>query len=135
VVRLPGGVVRWPRPPPPPPRECPRLLSRLPATHTQCCIATREMENKGRDPSGILSISSQRGWCRTSQFTRLQSTRVPTPLSHPFINCNVLHVSLYEDSQNIPCATPKRGGGGRVISLTVPYISDHHQGVCDVCNR
>jgi hypothetical protein len=35
VVRLPGGVVRWPRPPPPPPppREewPPRLLSLLPA--------------------------------------------------------------------------------------------------------
>jgi hypothetical protein len=39
----------------------------------------------------------------------LQSTRVRLP-SPPSIECNVLHESLSEEIQYIPCATPKRGG-------------------------
>jgi hypothetical protein len=40
---------------------------------------------------------------------RLQSIRVPTPLS-PSFKCNVLRESFSVDSQNIPCATLKKRG-------------------------
>jgi hypothetical protein len=40
---------------------------------------------------------------------RLQSTRVSLP-SPPSFKCNVLRESLSVDSQNIPCATLKKGG-------------------------
>jgi hypothetical protein len=44
---------------------------------------------------------------QANTVARLQSTeyRLPSP---PSIKCNVLRKSLFEDSQNIPCATLKR---------------------------
>jgi hypothetical protein len=74
----------------------------------------KEMENISIEvlPSGILSLSSQSGPCRT---LRLHRTRVQTIL-YPSIKCNVLRESLSEDSQNIPCATP-----GLVCNLCVQY--------------
>jgi hypothetical protein len=74
------------------------------------------MENIGKALStNILSLSSQRVRCRMSRLQdyRLQEYRLPSP---PSIKCNVLHESLSEDSQNIPCAT-KGVVGNLYISL------------------
>jgi hypothetical protein len=73
----------------------------------------REMENISRGqvlPSGILSLSSQRGRCRTPRLQdyRVQEYRLPSP---PSIKRNVLRESLYEDSQIIFLARHKREGG------------------------
>jgi hypothetical protein len=58
-------------------------------------------------PSGILSLSSQRVRCRTSQLQdyRVYEYRLPSP---PSVTCNELRESLTEDSRNISCATLKR---------------------------
>ncbi len=77
--------------------------------------------------SGIFSLSAQRGRCRTSWLTRLQDTRVQTPLSPLYgIKCNVLRESLSVDSQNNPCATLKRRGSW-VISKTNRTKPNHTQ--------
>jgi hypothetical protein len=44
--------------------------------------------------------------CRTSRLQDYRVTGVQTSFS-PSIKCNVLREGLSEDSQNIPCATPK----------------------------
>ncbi len=68
-------------------------------------------------PTGILSLSSQRGRCRTTRLQDHESARVQTPLS-PSIKCiaNVLRENLSEDSQNIPCETLQRQGS-RVVFI------------------
>jgi hypothetical protein len=74
-------------------------------------VRIREMENIQVEvlPSGILSLSTERGRCRTSQVQdyRVQEYRLPSSLS---FKCNVLRESRSVDSQNIPCATLKRRG-------------------------
>ncbi len=72
-------------------------------------------------PSSILSLSSQRGRCRTTRLQdyRVQEYRLIFP---PYIKCNVLRESLSEDSQNIPCATLKKKGSW-VISLFIYLIT------------
>ena len=66
-------------------------------------------------PSGILSLTAQRGRCRTSQLQdyRVHEYRLPSP---PSFKCNVLRESLSVDNQNIPCATLKKRGAW-VISV------------------
>jgi hypothetical protein len=66
-------------------------------------------------PSGILSLSAQRGRYRASRLQdyRVQEYRLPSP---PSIKCNVLREIFSVDSQNNPCATLKRRGS-RVISV------------------
>jgi hypothetical protein len=66
-------------------------------------------------PSGILSLSAQRGRCRTSRLQdyRVEEYRLPSPSS---FYCNVLRESLSVDSQNIPCAILTRRGSW-VISV------------------
>jgi hypothetical protein len=71
----------------------------------------REMENISTEvlPSGIFSLSSQMGPCRTLRLQdyRVQDYSSPFP---PLLNVMYcVRVSL-EDSQNIPCATLKRRG-------------------------
>ncbi len=68
------------------------------------------MENISRGPTfGYLSLSASRRRCRTSQLQdyTVREYRLPSP---PSFKCNVLRESLSVDSQNIPCATLKRGG-------------------------
>jgi hypothetical protein len=64
---------------------------------------------------GVLSLSSQRGRCRTTRLQDycVQEYRLSCPTSS---KCNVLRKSLSEGSQNIPCATLKRRGSW-VISI------------------
>jgi hypothetical protein len=74
------------------------------------------MENISKGPTFGDSVTIHtEGSMQDITVARLQSTRVQTPLS-PSFKCNVLHESLSEDSQNIPCATPKRRGSW-VISV------------------
>ncbi len=73
---------------------------------------------------GILSLSLQRGQCRTTRkTTEYNSTDSPSLSS---VKCNVLRESLSEDSLNIPCATLKRRGSWSwVISLYLWfYVQD-----------
>ena len=88
-------------------------------------------------PSSILSLSSQRGRCRTTRLQdyRIQEYRLTSP---PYIKCNVLRESLSEDGQNIPlCNTKEKvvvgnlfislveadGGGGHPCTPTHPRSS------------
>jgi hypothetical protein len=73
-----------------------RFITQIPAI-----LYSRYMENRrGPPPLEILSLSSERGRCRTSQ---LQDYRVQEYRLH--LNVNILRESLSVDSQNIPCAT------------------------------
>ncbi len=67
----------------------------------------REMENisRGSTFGDFVTILTQ-GPMQDNTVARLRSTRVQTPLPTP--HRNVLHESLSEDSQNIPCAMLKR---------------------------
>ncbi len=105
------------------------LLHYLHHHEYQACVS-REMQNISRRglPSGILSLSSQKGQCRTlrlQDYKEYKSTESPLP---PSIKCNVLRESLSEDSQNIPCATLESRGSW-VISVylcvcrTLPLVN------------
>jgi hypothetical protein len=66
------------------------------------------MENISRGPIfGDFITTLTEGSIQDLTVARLESTKVQNPIS-PSIKCNVLHDSLSEDSQNIPCATLKR---------------------------
>ncbi len=84
--------------------------------------------------SGILSLSSQRGRCRTTllQDYRVQEYRLPSP---PSIKCNVpcVRVSL-GTIQNIPCATLKRRGSW-VIAIYLSNYFKHLDYLRDVDER
>ncbi len=72
-------------------------------------------------PSGILSLSSQKGRCRK---TRLQDYGIQEYrlISPPSTKCDVLRESLSEDSQNIPCTTLKRRGRSNLYTV---YFCQH----------
>jgi hypothetical protein len=82
----------------------------------------REKENicRGSTFGDFVTILIE-GSMQDNTITRLQSTRVQTPLS-PSTRCNVLRESLSEDSQNILCASLKRKGS-LVGNLGNLYIS------------
>ncbi len=71
----------------------------------------REMENISRGPTfgDLVTILTEGSMLdvKVARLYRVQEYRLPSP---PCIKCNVLHESLSEDSQNIPCATLKRRG-------------------------
>jgi hypothetical protein len=82
----------------------------------RCMVGTREMENVSRDPTfGDFVTIRTEGSMKDVTVARLQiqEYRLSSPSS---FKCNVLRESLSVDSQNIPCATPKRRGSW-VISI------------------
>jgi hypothetical protein len=77
-------------------------------------VLPREMENISRGSTfGDLSLSTERGRCRTSQLQdyRVQEYRLRSFLS---FTCNVLLESLFVESQNIPGVTLKRRGPWKI---------------------
>ncbi len=101
-------------------RECGSVTLEFPISHP------REMENISRGPTfafGAFVTILTEGSMQNNTVARLQSTRVKTPFSPPYIKCNALRESLSVDSQNIPCATLKRWGvvGNLYISLPHPF--------------
>ena len=76
------------------------------------------MEKKSRGPTfGDFVTIRTEGSMHDVTVARL-GTKVKTPLS---FKCTVLHESVSEDSQNIPCATLKRRGSW-VISKYISVV-------------
>ncbi len=89
-------------------------------------VSAREMENisRGSTFGDFVTLRTEASMqdVTVARLQRVQEYRLPSP---PSFKCNVLRESLSVDSQNIPCATLKRGG--RVcISLVSANIFHSH---------